>query len=120
MIYLATPYSDPNAGVRIDRAWEARRYMAALMKAGHVVFCPIAMTHDTAEEYGLPYEFEFWDRMNREFISVSSEVIIAQIPGWRKSRGVTHELTIAADIKKPVRYARFVSDILRLTMEPQS
>ena len=49
MIYLACPYSHDDSSVREHRFHAACRAAAQLIRAGHVVFCPVVHSHPLAE-----------------------------------------------------------------------
>jgi Domain of unknown function (DUF1937) len=53
MIYLASPYSHPDATVRESRFRAACQAVVALLLTGEVVFAPIVHCHPLVE-YGLP------------------------------------------------------------------
>lgn len=56
MIYLASPYSHPEPRIK-----EARfRAAAQLFKRGHLVFCPIAMSHPLAVYGNMDGSWETW------------------------------------------------------------
>ena len=82
MIYLATPYSHPDPEVMKARFRQACRIAGELMLAGKVVYCPIAHTHAIAEETGIDRTWEFWERFDRPFIEVCTEVCVAKMDGW--------------------------------------
>ena len=103
MIYLASPYSHPNAIVRERRFRAACRVAARLIRAGLVVFSPVAHGHAIAL-CGLPTEWEFWERHDRRFLEICDEVVVLTLDGWRESTGVRAEIQIAEQLGKPVRY----------------
>lgn len=103
MIYLASPYSHPDPAVRAQRFRAACRAAVALLHAGHVVFSPITHSHPLAQ-HGLPGNWQFWERYDREFLQRCDEVVVLMLPGWRKSVGVQAEIRIARELGKPVRY----------------
>ena len=87
MIYLASPYSHPDVTVREARFREACRTAARLMRAGRVVFSPIAHGHPIAE-YGLPTNWRFWERFDRQQLDRCEELVVLMLDGWRESEGV--------------------------------
>jgi nucleoside 2-deoxyribosyltransferase len=103
MIYLASPYSDPDPAVREQRFRDACRATAALLKSGHAVFSPIAHSHALAEHHGLPTDWNFWERCNREHLERCEEVVVLMLDGWRESPGVQAEINIARELGKPIR-----------------
>jgi len=103
MIYLASPYSHPNPAIREQRFQAACRAAARLMRAGNLVFSPIAHGHSIAA-HGLPTDWRFWERFDREQLARCDEVVVLTMDGWRESAGVQAEIRIAGELSKPVRY----------------
>lgn len=96
--YLASPYTHPSALVREQRYLDLRDYAGPLMAMGYYVYAPILNTHPIAIMYSLPMEFEWWEGFNRAFIERSAGVIVADIDGWRESRGVAHEIALGREL----------------------
>ena len=103
MIYLASPYSHADAAVREQRFRAACRAAARLMRAGQVVFSPIAHGHPIAM-HGLPTDWRFWEPFDREQLVRCDEVVVLTLDGWRESAGVQAEIRIAVEFGLPVRY----------------
>jgi nucleoside 2-deoxyribosyltransferase len=103
MIYLASPYSHPDSYVRERRFREACRASAALLRAGISVFSPIAHSHPVAH-FGLPIGWEFWERVDREFLSRCDVLAVLMLPGWRESVGVQAEIRLARELGLPVEF----------------
>ncbi|HSG72046.1 MAG TPA: DUF1937 family protein [Planctomycetaceae bacterium] len=101
MIYLASPYSHPNPHVREQRFEAVCRVAAELIRAGHSVFSPIAQFHPIAK-YGLPTDWEFWERHCREQISRCDELVVVKLDGWERSVGVQAEIGIAKEHGKTI------------------
>ncbi len=104
MIYLASPYTDPNPAVREFRAREACRITAALIRAGRVIYSPIVSSHPLVE-YGMPTDWEFWKRFDRDIIRRCDSMIVLMLDGWDKSVGVNAEIEIAEACGLAVSYA---------------
>lgn len=103
MIYLASPYSHPCPTVREQRFDAVCRMAAAMMRQGQVVFAPIVHGHPLVG-HGLPTEWPFWERFDREHLRRCDELVVLTLDGWRESVGVTAEIRIAGELGKPVRY----------------
>ncbi|MAH46996.1 hypothetical protein CMI37_14310 [Candidatus Pacearchaeota archaeon] len=103
MIYLASPYSDPDPAVRQQRFDAVCRHAAEMMRSGDHVFSPIAHTHPIAT-YGLPGDWQFWEAFDRQFIELCDEVCVLMLDGWRQSEGLQAEIRIALEMGMPVRY----------------
>lgn len=105
MIYLASPYSHPSKWTRERRFRSACRQAAAMMRRGALVFSPIAHSHPVAE-FGLPRDWSFWEKYDREMISKCERMVVLMLDGWRDSVGVRAEIEIAKAARKPVSYAK--------------
>jgi len=103
VIYLASPYSHPDPAVREQRFDTACAAAALLLRDGYLVFSPIAHSHPLTR-FGLPLDWEFWERFDRQHLERCSELIVLMLPGWTSSRGVLAEIAIARELGLPVRY----------------
>ena len=103
MIYLASPYSDPDPGVRQHRFREVCRHAARMMREGEMVYSPIAHSHCIAR-FGLPFDWEYWEEHSRLMLARCEAVAVLQIDGWDRSVGVHREIEIATTMGIPVRY----------------
>lgn len=103
MIYLASPYSDPDPAVMEQRFDAVCRKAGELMQQGHVIYSPIVHCHSIAVRVDLPREWTFWERFDREMLRNAQEMWILKLPGWEISRGVNAERTIAQQLGIPVK-----------------
>lgn len=104
MLYLASPYSHSDPVVVEKRFEDICRIAGKLMNDGEIVFSPIAHCHVIAMRCELPIHWEFWKRIDEEFIRRSDKVVVAMMPGWKESKGVTAEIAIATELGIPVEY----------------
>ena len=102
LTYLASPYSHPDADLRLQRFDAACSTAAALYQKGRTVYSPIVNGHPLVR-YGLPTHWGFWSKHDRIFLNACSELVVLSIPGWEESRGVQCEIEIARSLGKPVR-----------------
>ncbi|GIW80418.1 MAG: hypothetical protein KatS3mg105_2225 [Gemmatales bacterium] len=103
MIYLASPYSHDDPTVCEQRYRDACRAVAGLLHQGLPAFSPIVHSHPLVQ-YGLPADWSFWQRYDRELLARCDEVVVLMLEGWEKSVGVREEVRIARELGKPVRY----------------
>jgi nucleoside 2-deoxyribosyltransferase len=103
MIYLASPYSHPDYDERERRFTAACYATVQLIQSGHVVFSPIVHGHPLVW-HGLPTDWPFWERIDRDHLERCDEVVVLMLDGWRESVGVAAEIRFAAELGKPVRY----------------
>lgn len=96
-IYLAAPYTHPDAVVRNTRAELASIVAARLMEAGYVVFSPITHGHSVADH--LPPQkassHEFWMGQCLPMLASCDWMLVLPIDGWRESRGLAEERQFA-------------------------
>jgi len=105
VIYLASPYSHPEAEVRRARFEAACRAAAELTRQGKTVFAAVVHSHQISR-YGLPLDWKFWARHDRRFLELCREVVVLMLPGWEASVGVQAEIAIARELGKPVSFIR--------------
>lgn len=106
LVYLASPYSHPDAAVREARFDAACRATAISLRVGHFVYSPIAHTHPLAVKYELPSDWKFWAAFDEAMISRCDRLWVLEIDGWRESVGVTAEIEIARRIGIRVDWLR--------------
>jgi hypothetical protein len=99
-IYLAIPYSsiDHELSFRV-----ANKKTAELMNSGYIVYSPISHSHIIAKDHDLPKGWEFWKRIDREFITWSDELWVIKLKGWKESSGVQAEIMIALEMGKTIK-----------------
>ena len=103
MIYLASPYTSEDKDEQRMRYYQACRAAAKLMEQGHVVFSPIAHSHGIAR-FIESHDHDFWMKQDLEFLHYADELIILTLPGWKESKGVLHEIRVAAKWGLPIEY----------------
>ena len=103
MIYLASPYSSLNAPDRERRYQQTCRAVVHLMRNGCVVFSPVVHSHPLVQ-YGLPYDWMYWEHVDRTLLEHCDEVVVLKLDGWMFSRGVQAEIKMARELGKPIGY----------------
>jgi nucleoside 2-deoxyribosyltransferase len=103
LIYLCSPFTHHDPEVRQTRFEAACRAAAELTRQGKTVFAPVVHSYAIAK-YGLPDDWKFWARHDRQFIEACDEVVVLTLDGWRESVGVKAEIEIARELGKPVTF----------------
>lgn len=101
MIYLASPYSDPEAAVREQRYKEVAKVAFDLNRAGLPTISPIAHWHPVALDHGLPTDAATWATVNRGWLEHSKVLSILALSGWYNSKGVMLEHDWANELGIP-------------------
>jgi nucleoside 2-deoxyribosyltransferase len=104
-IYLASPYSSPNASIRHQRWIDACRATAHLMRQGLFVFSPIAHSH-SVEIHGFsePQSGKFWMAQDLPWLERSDELCVLLLTGFLESTGVKQEIAFAGERGMPIWY----------------
>lgn len=93
IIYLAAPYTHTDIEVRFDREKAITAMAAKLMTNGYKVFSPI--THGIRIARELPSELrddhKFWMRQFEGNLPRLCWMIVYQLDGWQRSKGVQYE-----------------------------
>lgn len=102
-IYLATPYTAPDASVMEQRCAAATSAANTLIRQGHNVFSPIS--HGAEVGRGLPPDFAFWSTSCLSFVKHwATDVYVLMLPGWEASVGVSAEMEAAKALNIPVTH----------------
>lgn len=104
LIYLASPYSNPDPLIMRLRFEQAMYATAVLLREGYIVFSPILNSHPIAEIHELPKDWDYWKTVDEVFISRCDELWILMLDGWRESVGVGEEILIAKNLGITIRY----------------
>lgn len=104
-VYLAIPYSKMDKELSYRIANEMSVYF---INKGYNIFSPITHSHPLSK-YGLRGDFAFWEKMDKQFIDWSNEIIVIVVPnnGWElieSSIGVQGEIEHASLTGKPVKF----------------
>lgn len=91
LIYLASPYSHPDAAIRHQRFDAACHAAGEIMKLGHVVFSPIAHSHPIAER-GVEGNWDFWQKQDLPILDRCDVLTVLELDGWKESVGVQAEM----------------------------
>ena len=104
-VYLASPYSHPDATVREARYAAACKKAAQYTSKGQAVFAPIVHSHPL-----VPYmdpndcmNFDLWMKLDLPLLKDAQELHVLCIDGWRDSRGVKREIEFAEQCGIPVK-----------------
>ena len=84
MIYVASPYSCAALAVREGRFEMACRATAQLIRTGELAFSPIVHSHPLVK-FGLPTDWDFWQRCDQSLMSCCQEIVVLQLDGWRRA-----------------------------------
>ena len=104
LVYLATPYSHPDAEIRLQRFETVNREAAKLMRAGIHIYSPISHTHPIVMAGDLPRGWDYWKAYNREVMEACVKLLVLRQPGWGRSIGVFNEIRIAAEFGLPIEF----------------
>lgn len=113
LAYLATPYSKYEGG-NLELAFrDAARLAAQLMLTGIRVYSPIAHTHPLAV-YGDvdPLDHSIWLPFDEAMMQRCEVLIVAQMKGWKESKGIDHEIKFFAARKRTI----YMLDPVSMTM----
>lgn len=111
-IYLASPYNHELDHVRATRAGKVVEAAAKLITAGFNVFSPIAHSHwigDYVRQYPNwgsvgPISHSDWMKIDLDQLKNSRLLVVLQLRGWKKSKGVQEEMQYARDYDIPIVY----------------
>lgn len=108
LIYLASPYSHPNAAVRQERYEAVCKVAAQLMARGHVIYSPIAHSHPVAEflDPELLMGHGFWMKQCLPILDVCDELWVLELDGVAWSKGIHTEIQFAVEHLITVRFIR--------------
>ena len=95
LTYLTSPYSHPKASMRLLRYKQACKAAGHLMKEGFAVFSPIAHSHSIEAFFDTIEPGPFWMKQDIPILKHCDQLIVLELDGWDRSKGVAQELELA-------------------------
>lgn len=103
IIYLASPYTHEDLGVREERARKVSKIAGHLIHHGHNVFCPIAHSHKVSEHSVADHnEHDMWMRVDISMLNRCTDLYVLTLEGWEESKGVKEEIDFARRQGMPI------------------
>src|SRR5215471_10117487 len=102
LIYVASPYTDQDNEVVAERVRLVEEFVTQGLAMGHIAFSPVVYGHSLSKKWNLPPGFDFWRHFNLYMLSISLDMVVLCIPGWKGSVGVRTEIEYAQDSGKKV------------------
>ena len=102
--YLAIPLTAKSEKLMYYRFDISCRIAGKLMKKGMKIFSPISHSYNIAKRVKLPHDWKFWRKYDKTFLSLSNELIVVMLDGWKESVGVQDEIKIAKQMKIKISY----------------
>lgn len=119
LAYLATPYSKYEGGNLALAFRDAARLAAQLMQAGVIVYSPIAHTHPLAIYGDIdPLDHDIWLLFDEIMMARCDVLIVAQMNGWKESKGIDYEVRFFAERKRTIFMLDPVSMNMRRMLAP--
>jgi hypothetical protein len=103
-IYLASPYSDPDATIRALRYNAVRDAAAFFLKQRVWVYSPIVHCHDLSIEHNMPGDALFWRDYNLAMMRSATRMYVLAMDGYRESKGIAGEIEAATLMGLPWNY----------------
>lgn len=104
IIYLASPYTHPDADIRVRRFEEAIDASAWLMQKGLLVYSPIAHCHPIAVRHNFKTTWENWEQFCGAMVNACSVMVILMSDGWESSVGIRAERCLFQVVMKPILF----------------
>jgi hypothetical protein len=104
MVYVASPYTHPDADVVAARYRRVRDFNGDLIAAGVLAFSPIAFSHQYAQLCGMGGEFAAWERFDFGMLALAGLLLVFMDDGWEHSVGVEAESNKSDALGLPVIY----------------
>ncbi len=103
MIYLASPlFAIEN--YKMAHRYGATKYWVNRLQqqTSEWIYSPILHYYESANQYNLPKDYLYWQRINHQAIDLSSALWVLMLPGWEKSQGIADEIAYAKEKGKNI------------------
>lgn len=95
MVYLAAPYSSPDAAVVEARMKVFCSKDSELSEGGFVTVSPLLKHLLFINGSKLPSDWAYWERYSYVLLSHCNYLAVLKLPGWEESPGVQGEIKFA-------------------------
>ncbi len=95
MIYIASPYTDPDPEVTQRRYEAVLRYCVHLVQIERVPYSPVVHFHQMAKHFDLPKDRPYWKKVNATMLRRASHLDVLCLPEWEASTGLREEIADA-------------------------
>jgi hypothetical protein len=103
VVYVAVPYSHPDAAVVEERMRLFALTSSRIMAQGQFVFSPV-LNHSILKHAKLPGDWQYWQHYCRAFLRRCDKLVVLRIPGWDQSTGVAEEIRFATENSMLIEY----------------
>ena len=110
LVYLACPYKDDDPEVMRERFNTVTRVAGHFMAQGLTIYSPITHCHPIAQATDLPRSWDYWEKIDRAYLTCSHALYALCLPGWDKSEGVTAEIAIARELGIEIHFVSLHDD----------
>lgn len=107
VIYIASPYTNPDSEVIIENYRKVAKFSAELCSQGITAISPIVYGHTLLDFKEMPKDWEFWKNFCLSILNRCDELWVYKMDGWDKSFGIKGEIEYAVDMGIPVKYVEF-------------
>lgn len=105
MVYLSSPYSNPDDAIREQNYKTVSLIAAQMVYNGELAFSPISYGHNLSEFKEMPANnWSFWYNFCIGFLLKSDKLIVVKMNGWDRSVGVAGEIEVAIKNNIPIEY----------------
>lgn len=107
LIYVASPYSNPDERVRRENYLIVTKIVADLVSRGYVAISPITYGHVLLEHAKMPTDWEFWNDFCLTLLEKCDRMLVCNtMSGWDKSKGVAEEIKYARKMGIKIEYLK--------------
>jgi len=104
MIYLSSPYTDPNQAVMNIRYHAVLRATGRYLRQGHPIYSPIVHCHNLPGMEALRGDLSFWLPLCLKMLDAADSLWVLMLKDWEKSKGVQAETAFAQEHNIPIEF----------------
>lgn len=101
MIYLASPYTHPNAEIQAKRYQETLQIVTKMFGQGYHVLNPIVYGYWIIQS-GSKGDWQTWANFDTVILNLCDQFWVLKLDGWDKSVGIAAEIKIAKSLGRDI------------------